>query len=123
MKDIENIVLIPITIERLEEIITKCVINALAKDRETQNPRQLSLKEAAEMLGVSIPTMIKYKKDKIIPFKQLGRKIWFSFNDIKTFLKQNSSFKYKRKHENSIYTQNENVVLIKEKKSYKPKWK
>ena len=45
-----------------------------------------------------MPTMIKYKKEKKLPFKQEGRKIWFSEGDIQAFIKQTPSFKYTRKN-------------------------
>ena len=119
----DKLILVSISLEELEKIITQCVLKALEKDRENQNPRQLSLKQAAEMLNVSIPTMIKYKKDKIIQHKQLGRKIWFSINDIKSFLEKNSNYKYKRKSEVFIKPDESKEHSKTTPNRFKPKWK
>jgi len=38
---------------------------------------KLTQKEAAKFLGKSVTTIIKYKKDKIIPFHEMGNSIFY----------------------------------------------
>lgn len=94
----ETVVLVPIALDKFEELITTCVNKAIESQKAKENPRLYSLQETAKILKVSMPTMIKYKKEKKLPFKQEGRKIWFSEGDIQAFIKQTPSFKYTRKN-------------------------
>ena len=67
----------------LSNLITIAVSKALKEHQAQAKPDNTLLTqiEAAELLRVSIPTLQKMKANKIIPFKQIQRKI-YSVNKI-----------------------------------------
>lgn len=68
----------------LSNLITIAVSKALKEHQALAKPDNTLLTqiEAAELLRVSIPTLQKMKANKIIPFKQIQRKIYFRKQDI-----------------------------------------
>lgn len=88
----ENIILSPIRLTDLQLMIHESVIAALnEKDRsvkpahphvEAANDIKLSIPELAMYLKCSLPTIHKYKKDGVIPFYRLGRKVYFKKSEI-----------------------------------------
>lgn len=61
----------------LEELLTFSKKN----DNELLTPEQ-----AAKMLGVSLRTLQTYRDNKLIPFSQYDRKIWYKKQDIIDFI-------------------------------------
>jgi len=57
----------------------------------TENSEWLNEKEARQYLKVSKSTLQKYRRDGIVPFSQVGRKIMFKKEDLDAFLTQNYS--------------------------------
>ena len=43
---------------------------------------RLTQKEAAKFLGVSIPTLIEYKKKSLVPYFKIGRSIFYSKSEL-----------------------------------------
>lgn len=50
---------------------------------------RLSQKEAAELLGVTVQCLIKWKKKKLIPFYQIGRSVFYSKTELLNQAKKN----------------------------------
>lgn len=68
--DLERVVKQVVSELRKTEFFDSTPIDS-ANDRLTQ-------KEAAKFLGVSIPTLIDYKKKSLIPYFKVGRSIFYS---------------------------------------------
>ena len=49
---------------------------------ETKTDEILSRKDAAQILGVSLPTLTKYSLDGMVPFYRLGSRIRYKRNEI-----------------------------------------
>ena len=81
-QDLEKIVEIVIDrIRKTEGISTNNFPNA-EEDRLTQ-------KEAAQLLGISVTSIISYKKKKKIPYYQIGRTIFYSKKELLDLAKRN----------------------------------
>ena len=53
---------------------------------ETKTDEILSRKDAAQILGVSLPTLTKYSLDGMVPFYRLGSRIRYKRNEIENCL-------------------------------------
>ena len=73
-----------ITEAELPQIIEQAVTAALLKQQTQAKPDNSLLiqQQAAELLSVSIPTLIKWKDKKLLPFSQIDRKIYFKKQDV-----------------------------------------
>lgn len=77
-------VLTPKEVERVVEI----VVNRLRKTDvivpSNINPEddRLTQKEAAQLLGITVQSLIKWKQKKLIPYYQIGRSIFYSKNEL-----------------------------------------
>lgn len=49
----------------------------------------LESEPAREMVGVSQKTWANWRKKRVIPFSQLGRKLWYKRADVEAFLESN----------------------------------
>jgi len=82
-----NVILYGFTNKDLERTI-EIVVNRLRKteliSEGHNNPEKdrLSQKEAAELLGITVQSLIKWKKKKLIPFYQIGRSIFYSKREL-----------------------------------------
>ena len=89
-----NTILYGFTKQDLERTI-EVVINRLRKTELIQdsssNPEEdrLTQTEAAELLGVTVQCLIKWKKKKLIPFYQIGRSVFYSKNELLNQAKKN----------------------------------
>jgi excisionase family DNA binding protein len=76
--------LIYLTEEDLRRIIRE--ENNASKSTETaksENPQKLhSQKETCRFIGITEPTIIRWRKKGKIPFKQLGASIRYNLNDV-----------------------------------------
>lgn len=86
-----DIILSPIKLDELQSLIQESVRVALSENQQskTKNVPQshaddlkLNIKQLAEYLHCSLPTIHKYKKDGVIPFYRLGRKVYFKKSEI-----------------------------------------
>lgn len=73
-KDIEDI--IEIVIERLRKT------DLISDDPTSIKEDRLTQKEAAELMGVSVQCLIKWKRKKIVPFYQVGGSIYYSKKEL-----------------------------------------
>lgn len=66
------------------ELIIESVIDKVRKTEmiggssKTPEEDRLTQQEACELLGISVQTLIKWKREKKIPYYQLGRTVFFS---------------------------------------------
>lgn len=68
-------------LDRLAEMIE----NRNASDRDTE---WLESEAARKLLGVSTKTWQNYRDQRVIPFSQIGRKIYVSRADLDTYLRR-----------------------------------
>ncbi len=68
----------------ISELLTKIVVSALKQNQAFSKPDNtlLTQLQTAELLKISIPTLISWKEKKLLPFTQLGRKIYFRKQDV-----------------------------------------
>lgn len=73
-----------ITEAELPQLIEQSVTAALLKQQTQAKPDNslLTQQQAAELLSISIPTLIKWKEKKLLPFTQIDRKIYFRKQDV-----------------------------------------
>ena len=74
-----NIVLISLSEEQLRTIIKDAIHEELSQKKEKE---LLNFKEACEFLGISPSALNKWKSENKIPFKRLGKRIFFNRQDI-----------------------------------------
>lgn len=68
-------------LDRLIEIVEKTQAGSPGKDWFESN-------EVREILGISPKTWQNYSDQRLIPFSQIGRKIYVNRTDLDTFLRQ-----------------------------------
>uniref|UniRef100_A0A7V3E899 DNA-binding protein n=1 Tax=Ignavibacterium album TaxID=591197 RepID=A0A7V3E899_9BACT len=90
MSDNNKIILISITESEFQNLIYNAVREALAINQEKQI---LSFKEVCEMLNISASCLNKWKSEGKIPYKKLGKRIFFSRTDIKAALNETGNYK------------------------------
>lgn len=72
--------------EKFANILLQLVEVAKANAKHNTEPQKeklLSIKETAELLKVSLPTIWKYRKSGMLPYKRIGKRILFSESEIK----------------------------------------
>lgn len=81
--------------EILEEIIRKTIQDELSQSTSgNSNSPVLTRDEAAEMLDISLPTLLQWEKDNVIPKpKRLGKRVYFVRKDFISFLESNNNHK------------------------------
>lgn len=70
---------------QLEQIVTRTIrsFEHRIEERKEHIPDDiLTQQQAAELIGVTVATLISYKKKRLIPFSQIGRRIFFSKRDL-----------------------------------------
>jgi hypothetical protein len=82
-----NIVLVSLTQDELKEIVKAAVHEELSLKQEKE---LLNFKEARELLGISASALNKWKSSNIIPFKKLGKRIFFNRQEIIAALKDSN---------------------------------
>lgn len=81
---------------QIEQIVTRTLRTFENKTEEVkdQNPDDiLTQKQAANLLGVTVATLITYKKKRLIPFSQIGRRIFFSKRNLLQAAQRNSQLR------------------------------
>lgn len=73
-KEVERVVEIVVNRLRKTDFIDQSNIN-IEDDRLTQT-------EAAELLGITVQSLIKWKQKKLIPYYQIGRSIFYSKKEL-----------------------------------------
>ncbi|MCK5455592.1 MAG: helix-turn-helix domain-containing protein [Melioribacteraceae bacterium] len=82
--------------DQLIELIKSAVNEALEKKEQNKNLKDLlNFKETCDFLGIHPSTLNKWKAENKIPFKRLGKRIFFTKEDILNSLKDSNYQKYK----------------------------
>ncbi|MCP4977351.1 MAG: helix-turn-helix domain-containing protein [Maribacter sp.] len=71
----------------LEELRKTELINETSINPEDD---RLSQQEAAKFLGISVTSLISWKKKKIVPYYQIGRSIFFSKKELLDLARKNA---------------------------------
>lgn len=69
------------TLERIIDLITR-------RNADDSNSEWIESEDARKILGVSPKTWQNYRDKRIIPFSQIGRKIYVNRADLDAFLRQ-----------------------------------
>ena len=88
-----NIVLMSISQTELRDIIKEAVHEELSRKKEKE---LLNFKETCEFLGISPSALNKWKSENKIPFKRLGKRIFFNRQDIMLSLEESNYSKLKQ---------------------------
>jgi len=82
----ENIILIPFSINSLRELIEETIQSALAsyeKSRPQQQQNELlTQREVAKLLDVSVTTIIKWKSLNLLPYHKVNSRVYYRKNDV-----------------------------------------
>lgn len=89
----QNIVLSPIPIETLKAELTETLIKELQKQfsliqPQTANAEYLTRKEAAKLLGVSLPTLNEWTKEGRIKGYRIASRVRYKRNELEASLSQ-----------------------------------
>ena len=91
----QKTVLISLPIEDLQTVIIDCVNACLnhTKHSPTQNEQPVNTKELCAFLGVTEPTIIRWRKKGKIPFLQIGSSIRFNLSAVVSALEVKKKIK------------------------------
>jgi excisionase family DNA binding protein len=93
----DKFILISIPREELESIIRDAVKQELISAAKQKNEKgMLNAKEICEYLGIHISTFNTWKANGKIPFKRLGKRVFFDWDEVKNALKENNYYKAKK---------------------------
>ena len=87
----DNIVLMFISREELQSLIGDAVRSEFSKKQEKEI---LSVKDVCELLGIHISTLNKWKAEGIIPFRRLGKRVYFDKEEIKKAMNDNNDKRF-----------------------------
>ncbi len=71
--------------KELADVVRQAVAEALSQTTPTPEPKSRilhSIRELADFIGCSIVTAQRYKNEKRIPFRQIGRKVLFDTEEV-----------------------------------------
>ena len=88
--DTDKIILISLTQVELQNLIISAVKEALEIKKQKE---LLSFKETCEFLCCSPSALNKWKSENKIPFKKLGKRIYFNRNEITAALEEAGNYK------------------------------
>ncbi len=89
--------LVVIEIDHLYSLIKQAVNEAVIKKEESEQTKDLlNFKETCEFLGIHPSTLNKWKAENKIPYKRLGKRIFFQRREILNSLKESDYNKYKK---------------------------
>ncbi len=90
--DSSKIILISVTETELRSLITDAIKQALEIKQEK---KLLSFREACDFLGCSSSSLNKWKSENRIPYKRLGKRVFFNRQEIMQALKESGYKKFK----------------------------
>lgn len=97
-----NVLFYTHTKEDLKRVV-KMVLEELRKTEYIQetslNPEddRLTQREAAKFLGISVTSLISWKKKKIVPYYQIGRSIFYSKKELLDLARKNAFLRKSRR--------------------------
>lgn len=77
----------------VEVVIDKLNFKKTTQTTINSENDRLSQKQCAELLGVSVTTLISYKKRKLIPYYKIGSRVFYSKTQVLTAIK-NSNLRF-----------------------------
>ena len=88
--DGSKIILISLAQEELKDLISKAVKEAIAVKQQKE---LLSFKRTCDFLGCSPSALNKWKSENRIPYKKLGKRIYFNRIEITSALEEAGNYK------------------------------
>lgn len=82
-----NIVLFSMDKSEFSSIIKNAIQSELSKKKEKE---LMNFKETCEFLGIHTSTLNKWKSENKVPFKKLGKRIFFNREDVTKSLKDSN---------------------------------
>lgn len=83
----EKRLVVTLYVDELKELIEECVSKALSKDPKIEKEdKPLHIKQAAEYLGLTVPTIYGLIHRKTIPVSKIGRHLYFSKKELNAWL-------------------------------------
>lgn len=89
----DNIVLISIPQDKLKDLIKEALHEELNLKKQKE---LLSFREAYEFLGISSSCLSKWKSENRIPYKKLGKRVFFNRQEILESLKNSNYSRLKQ---------------------------
>ncbi len=88
--------LVVVETDQLYLIIKQAINEVLLEKEENKNHKELmNFKETCDFLGIHPSTLNKWKAENKIPYKRLGKRIFFDRKDVLNSLKQSNYQKFK----------------------------
>lgn len=88
----QNSIIISLQPDELKEIIKDSLLEVLESSNLSTQPEKedtlINFKEACKLLGISSVTLHKWKKQRIIPFYRMNKKIYFKKDELFESLKK-----------------------------------
>lgn len=88
----KDFVLSPLSIEELEEMIKRCVVEGITtittNTQKEDDDELLTVHQAAKFLKVSLVSIHNWKREKNLKFHRLGRSIRFKKKDLIEFMER-----------------------------------
>ena len=86
---------ITITIEELEQLVTKCVNNCLNEQKQMfeskeQEDELMTIQDASEMLHLSVTTLYSKCSRNELPYKKRSKRLYFSKKELRDYLDKGS---------------------------------
>jgi excisionase family DNA binding protein len=83
----ENLIIIQISKDELRSIIREEIQKLKLQAENSQHDNDyLSVTEASEYLGIAKQTIYKYTSERFIPFKKVGKKLYFKKSELNEWL-------------------------------------
>ena len=87
----DKIILMSLTHEELRELIRTAVKDEIIAANSKKKERELlNSKELCEYLGIHISTLNNWKRESKIPFKRIGKRIFYERVEVRNALKKSN---------------------------------
>lgn len=97
----ENVILSPIPLADLTGAISEIIKKELAIQNEAKpnsnEPELITRQEAANILGISLPTLNEWSKTGELPSYRIGSRVRYKRDEVLASVKQVQTSKYKRR--------------------------
>ena len=82
----DNVILIPFSISALKELIEESISHAIKSyDSNKPLPQQdelLTQKQVCKLLDVSVSSIIKWKKQGLLPYHKVNSRVYYKRNEV-----------------------------------------
>jgi len=86
----DKIILMSISSDQLENLIRDAIRSELSKQKEKE---LMNFNETIQLLGISRSTLNTWKSQGKLPFKRLGKRIFFCRDEVLSSLKEAGNYK------------------------------